>query len=83
VMVSVMAGFADEESAPAAVAWNRSLFAALESKSTGVYANFLEDEGDDRIRDAYPDGAYERLAEIKRRYDPLNVFHRNQNVRPD
>jgi hypothetical protein len=82
VMVSVMAGFADQESAPGAVAWNRSLFAALEPKSTGVYANFLEDEGDDRIRAAYPAGAYERLAEIKRRYDPHNVFHRNQNVRP-
>ena len=82
VMVSVMAGFVDEQSAPSAVAWNRSLFAALEPKSTGVYANFLEDEGEDRIRAAYPAGAYERLAEVKRRYDPLNVFHRNQNVRP-
>ena len=82
VQVSVMSAFVDEGSAPAAVAWNRGLFAALEPKSTGVYANFLEDEGDARIRAAYPAGAYERLAEIKRRYDPANVFHRNQNIAP-
>lgn len=51
-------------------------------KATGVYANFLEDEGDARIRAAYPAGAYERLIEIKRRYDPANLLHRNQNIRP-
>ena len=80
--VTIMSGFATPEDAAAAVAWNRALFTAIEPRGTGVYANFLEDEGDGRIRDAYPSGAYERLATIKRRYDPHNVFHRNQNVRP-
>jgi FAD/FMN-containing dehydrogenase len=47
----------------------------------GAYVNFLMDEGEDRIRATY--GAnYPRLAEIKRRYDPANLFHLNQNIRP-
>ena len=82
VMVTIISIFAEPEMKEPAVAWNRALFAALEPKATGVYANFLEDEGEDRIRAAYPPATYERLAAIKRRYDPSNVFHRNQNVRP-
>jgi len=35
-----------------------------------------------RTREAYPSDAYERLAAIKRRYDPANVLHRNQDIRP-
>jgi FAD/FMN-containing dehydrogenase len=46
------------------------------------YVNFLVDEGDERIRAAYPHGAYERIAEIKRRYDPTNLFRYNQNIPP-
>jgi FAD/FMN-containing dehydrogenase len=83
VQVTVMSAFIDEASVPASVEWNRALFGALEPRSTGVYANFLEDEGDARVRAAYPSGTYERLAEIKRRYDPANIFHRNQNIRPE
>ena len=64
------------------IAWNRALFADLAPKASGVYVNFLEDEGQDRVRDAYPAATYERLARIKRRYDPYNVFRRNQNIRP-
>ena len=44
--------------------------------------NFLEDEGAARVHDAYPAGTWERLAEIKRRYDPTNLFHHNQNIPP-
>jgi FAD/FMN-containing dehydrogenase len=49
--------------------------------SPGVYVNFLGDEGEAEVRAAYR-ANYERLGAIKTRYDPDNLFHRNQNVRP-
>ena len=61
---------------------DRGLYEALAPHDAGVYANFLEAEGDERIRAAYPGGTYERLADIKRRYDPRNLFRLNQNIRP-
>jgi hypothetical protein len=82
VMLAIMSGIGEAETAAASSSWNRDLFARLAPKASGVYVNFLEDEGDSRIRSAYPAGAYERLATVKRRYDPSNVFHRNQNIRP-
>ena len=82
VQVTIINPFTDPASIDDTVAWNRALFAALEPKASGVYVNFLEDEGEDRIRDAYPAETYQRLALIKRRYDRWNVFHRNQNIRP-
>ena len=63
-------------------AWTAAFFATFVDSMTGVYANFLGAEGDDRVRSAYPNGAYESLATIKRLYDPTNVFRLNQNIRP-
>ena len=48
----------------------------------GIYLNFIGDEGADRVRAAYGDANYARLSEIKAEYDPDNVFHRNQNIKP-
>jgi hypothetical protein len=62
--------------------WAREYWAALHPTSAGgAYVNFLMDEGQDRVRAAYR-GNYERLARVKERYDPDNVFHINQNIRP-
>jgi FAD/FMN-containing dehydrogenase len=47
----------------------------------GSYVNFLSDEGQERVQSSYR-GNYARLAEIKKRYDPGNLFHLNQNIRP-
>jgi FAD/FMN-containing dehydrogenase len=63
-------------------AWVTETFNALRPIARGVYSNFLENEGDERIREAYPNGTYERLVAVKRRYDPTNLFHLNQNIRP-
>jgi FAD/FMN-containing dehydrogenase len=57
--------------------------AALEPFSSGVYVNVLSDEGEAGVRRAYPPAKMARLVELKRRYDPDNVFHLNQNIRPD
>jgi FAD/FMN-containing dehydrogenase len=82
VMFISIAPFEDPSSEPVHRAWTESLFEALEPHDAGVYSNFLEAEGEDRIRAAYPGGTYERLADIKRRYDPSNLFDQNQNIRP-
>jgi FAD/FMN-containing dehydrogenase len=80
VMISML-GF-EPEGLEDQRAWVESVFAATRHASTGAYLNFLEAEGDTRIREAYSDATYRRLAEVKRRYDPENRFHLNQNVRP-
>jgi len=82
VMAIIITGFEDPATEAAHRAWTEALHDALGANDVGVYSNFLEAEGDERIRSAYPGGTYERLAEIKRRYDPSNLFRMNQNIRP-
>lgn len=63
--------------------WTRDFFAALDRYRAGVYVNFLGgDEPPERVREAYGDAVYERLVDVKTLYDPTNVFHHNQNIRP-
>lgn len=66
------------------VQWVRDFHAAMQPFATGgAYVNFLMgDEGDDRVRTTYGRAKYDRLVALKRRYDPDNVFHFNQNIRP-
>jgi hypothetical protein len=62
--------------------WARDYWTQLHPTSAGgAYVNFLMDEGQDRVRASYR-GNYERLAQVKRRYDPENAFHVNQNIPP-
>jgi FAD/FMN-containing dehydrogenase len=64
-------------------AWARGFFAALGRFRQGVYVNFLGgDESPDRVREAYGESVYDRLVDVKTRYDPDNAFHHNQNIRP-
>jgi FAD/FMN-containing dehydrogenase len=62
--------------------WARRLWTALEPHHTSVYVNFLMDEGEERIRQAYGPKKYERLKKLKKRYDPDNFFRFNQNLSP-
>ena len=62
--------------------WSRSFWSALEPYHTSVYVNFLMDEGEDRIRQAYGVRKYDRLKALKRTYDPRNFFKLNQNIPP-
>jgi FAD/FMN-containing dehydrogenase len=62
--------------------WVRAFWAALAPHHTSVYVNFLMDEGEQRIRQAYGDQKYDRLKALKRRYDPDNFFRLNQNIAP-
>lgn len=62
--------------------WARAYYDALHPHSSGgAYLNFIMDEGEDRIRSSYGEN-YDRLAEIKAKYDPDNFFHINQNIKP-
>lgn len=65
------------------IAWAREFFAASTPfASEGTYVNFMTEDENDRVSSIY--GAnYQRLAEIKKKYDPENVFHFNQNIRPE
>ncbi len=62
--------------------WVDDFAAAVDQGERGAYVNFLGDEGAARVRAAYPGGTWDRLVEIKRRYDPNNLFRRNQNIPP-
>jgi len=63
-------------------AWADEFAAALRQGDPGVYVNFLSDEGPARVREAYPGPTWDRLVEVKRRWDPGNLFRRNQNIPP-
>jgi hypothetical protein len=64
-------------------AWSRGLWEALTPYHTSVYVNFLLDEGEERIRQAYGPAKYDRLKALKTKYDPGNLFRLNQNIPPD
>ena len=74
----------DDETLAADRTWARTMWDALRPLATGTgsYVNAISEQDDDRIRDTYGRGKYERLAEIKAIYDPGNVFHRNANIKP-
>ncbi|MGD8579276.1 MAG: BBE domain-containing protein [Lysobacterales bacterium] len=62
--------------------WCKDYFDALHPYSAGgAYVNFLMDEGEERVAASFRKN-YERLAAVKKAYDPTNFFHVNQNIRP-
>jgi FAD/FMN-containing dehydrogenase len=63
--------------------WAKKFWSALEPHHTSVYVNFLMEEGEERVREAYGAEKYDRLKALKRKYDPDNFFRINQNIPPD
>ncbi|MGH7805062.1 MAG: FAD-binding oxidoreductase [Candidatus Binatia bacterium] len=64
------------------VAWARAFAAAMQPFAIGAYVNEMVDEGEERIRAAYPPAIYRRLSALKTKYDPTNLFRLNQNIKP-
>jgi FAD/FMN-containing dehydrogenase len=81
VMAGVGCVYQDAGERPTHEAWADGFAAALRG-GQGVYVNFLSNEGPDRVREAYPGRTWDRLVEVKRRYDPGNLFRLNQNIPP-
>lgn len=81
--VHIIAGIdPDITNMPERTAWTRAYWSALHPHSLGGnYVNFLMDEGEDRIKSSYGDN-YDRLVALKNKYDPTNLFHMNQNIKP-
>jgi FAD/FMN-containing dehydrogenase len=81
-IMNVHTRWRDRAQDQACVAWARRLFdAAAPFASGSVYVNFMPDDEGDRVEKAYGTN-YGRLVDIKRRYDPDNLFRMNQNIRP-
>jgi FAD/FMN-containing dehydrogenase len=82
-VLNVVAVSHDESDFDQHVGWAQELYAALEPSLTGgAYINFLSAEGKERVQAAYGAENFARLQALKDRYDPTNLFHRNQNVPP-
>lgn len=82
-IVNAVGHWTEEEPRVPHVDWVRATWDALQRHGAAApYVNFLADEGQDAVRAAYGDRAHARLAELKGRHDPANVFHLNQNIPP-
>jgi FAD/FMN-containing dehydrogenase len=82
IMVNLAAFYDGPEDRARQTAWVADFAVALNQGNSGAYVNFLGDEGEARVRAAYPGSTWDRLASIKVRYDPTNLFRRNHNIAP-
>jgi FAD/FMN-containing dehydrogenase len=82
IMVNVAAVYESFDEAGVHEDWVTDFAAALRQSDHGMYVNFVGDEGEASVRAAYPGETWDRLAAIKRRYDPTNLFRLNQNIVP-
>jgi FAD/FMN-containing dehydrogenase len=83
IMVSVASIVPTIEDLPAHEPWVQAFAEELRGDDPSAYVNFINAEGPERVRDAYPTVTWDRLVAVKQRYDPTNLFHRNQNIPPN
>ena len=81
-MFSIIAEWEDATQDLGHRAWTLRFYEALRPHAAGVYVNFVQNEGEARVRDAYKPATYERLAAVKATYDPTNLLRHNQNIKP-
>ncbi len=82
IMINVASAFADPAERTTHESWVDTLAKTLSGGGEEAYVNFLGDVAEARVRQAYPGGTWDRLREVKRRYDPGNLFRLNQNIPP-
>jgi hypothetical protein len=82
MLVNVAAFYNGPEDRVVRQAWVSEFAKAVQPNDTGAYVGFLNDEGDARVRAAYPGSTWDRLTRIKAIYDPTNLFRLNQNIPP-
>jgi FAD/FMN-containing dehydrogenase len=82
VMVNIATLYESPDDRAAAEGWVGDMTERLHGDDMTGYVNFLGDEGPERVRQAYPGATWDRLREIKGRYDPTNLFRLNQNIPP-
>ncbi|MGW7004621.1 FAD-binding oxidoreductase [Streptomyces sp. NPDC054933] len=83
IMAHLSAIYADEAEAEQHATWVEEFMGAIRQSDCGAYANFIMDVGQEQMREAvYPGATWERLAQIKAKYDPTNLFRSNHNIPP-
>ncbi|WP_258904622.1 FAD-binding oxidoreductase [Actinokineospora sp. UTMC 2448] len=82
IMINLAAIYSDLADTDNQHRWVDEFTTALAKGKPAMYVNFLDNRREGRIREAYPDGTWERLRAIKRTYDPTNVFRVNNNIPP-
>jgi FAD/FMN-containing dehydrogenase len=82
ILVGIVAPYEHPDEKATHETWVNDLAGALRQSDGGAYVSFLGDEGEARVRAAYPGQTWDRLVRIKRRYDPTNFFRINQNIPP-
>jgi FAD/FMN-containing dehydrogenase len=83
-VLAINTGWADPQDTEKQVQWTRDFWTAIRPFSSGgVYVNFLsDDDGEDRVRAAYGAMKFDRLVQLKSKYDPQNLFQVNKNIKP-
>jgi FAD/FMN-containing dehydrogenase len=82
IMVNIAVFYTDAADRQRRLAWANEFVDAIRQDDHGAYVGFVGDEGEARVHDIYPPATYQHLAEVKRRYDPENLFRLNQNIPP-
>jgi hypothetical protein len=81
-MVNLASFYQGPDDRPVRQAWLDEFAAALQQSDLGAYVGFLGEEGQGRVHQAYPASTWARLAAVKARHDPTNLFRGNHNIPP-